>query len=104
MRILRWMLDKPAPLFEAGGRLERFYPLYEAVDTLFFTPGKVTTGTTHVRDALRNAGSLKHPSRTLSSGLVPLSANPGVGRSHDMLSMFSHAEDSAVPQNVLTCR
>jgi Na+-transporting NADH:ubiquinone oxidoreductase subunit B len=52
MRPLRWLLDIPAPLFEPGGRLERLYPLYEAVDTLFFTPGKVTSGTTHVRDAL----------------------------------------------------
>jgi Na+-transporting NADH:ubiquinone oxidoreductase subunit B len=67
MRILRWMLDKPAPLFEAGGRLERFYPLYEAVDTLVFTPGKVTSGTTHVRDAL----DLKRMMITVVAALFP---------------------------------
>jgi Na+-transporting NADH:ubiquinone oxidoreductase subunit B len=61
------MLDKPAPLFEAGGRLERFYPLYEAVDTLVFTPGKVTSGTTHVRDAL----DLKRMMITVVAALFP---------------------------------
>jgi Na+-transporting NADH:ubiquinone oxidoreductase subunit B len=52
MRLLRSLLDKPAPLFEPGGKLERLFPLWEAIDTLIYTPGKVTTGTTHVRDGL----------------------------------------------------
>lgn len=52
MRPLREMLDKIAPAFEAGGRLERLYPLYEAVDTILYTPGKVTRTASHVRDGL----------------------------------------------------
>lgn len=52
MSLLRSLLDKPAPLFEPGGKLERLFPLWEAIDTLLYTPGKVTSGTTHVRDGI----------------------------------------------------
>ena len=50
--MLRKQLDKVAPLFEKGGKYERFYPAYEAMDTFLFTPGEVTKGDAHVRDAL----------------------------------------------------
>lgn len=52
MRWLRKLLDAKAPLFEEGGKLEKFYPLYEAADTFFYTPGEITKGASHVRDAL----------------------------------------------------
>lgn len=52
MRWLRKLLDSKAPLFEDGGKLEKFYPLYEAADTFFYTPGEVTRNASHVRDAL----------------------------------------------------
>ena len=50
--MLRKMLDKVEPLFHKGGRLEKLYPLYEANDTFLYTPGEVTNGSTHVRDAI----------------------------------------------------
>ncbi|MEC8555426.1 MAG: NADH:ubiquinone reductase (Na(+)-transporting) subunit B [Planctomycetota bacterium] len=52
MKFLRDTLDKLHPLFAKGGKLERFYPLYEAGDTFLYTPGEVAKGSTHVRDAL----------------------------------------------------
>ena len=52
MKALRAGLDRLAPLFHKGGRLERFYPLWEAIDTGLYTPSHVTRGRTHVRDAL----------------------------------------------------
>jgi Na+-transporting NADH:ubiquinone oxidoreductase subunit B len=52
MRRLRSWLDRQAPHFEAGGRLEKFKPLYEAADTFFYTPASVTRTGAHVRDAL----------------------------------------------------
>jgi Na+-transporting NADH:ubiquinone oxidoreductase subunit B len=52
MKALRALLDRAAPHFHAGGRLARLYPLYEAADTFFFTPGTVTKTGAHVRDAL----------------------------------------------------
>lgn len=52
MKALRRTLDRIAPHFEKGGRLERLYPLWEAADTFFYTPAQVAQGRTHVRDAL----------------------------------------------------
>jgi Na+-transporting NADH:ubiquinone oxidoreductase subunit B len=49
-RFLRALLDKQEKLF--SGKLERLYPLHEAGDTFFFTPGDVTKNPSHVRDAL----------------------------------------------------
>jgi Na+-transporting NADH:ubiquinone oxidoreductase subunit B len=50
--MIRKMLDKVEPMFKPGGKLEKLYPLYEANDTFLYTPGEVTHGATHVRDAL----------------------------------------------------
>lgn len=50
--MLREQLNKLAPLFEKGGKLEKLYPIYEATDTLLFTPGEVTRAASHVRDGL----------------------------------------------------
>lgn len=52
MKFLRSTLDRLHPLFAHGGKLEKLYPLYEAIDTFLFTPGQTTGGTTHVRDAI----------------------------------------------------
>ncbi len=52
MKFLRTLMDKPAPLFKKGGKLEFFYPLYEAIDTFNFTPGKVTACAPHVRHVI----------------------------------------------------
>jgi Na+-transporting NADH:ubiquinone oxidoreductase subunit B len=46
------MLDNLAPLFEKGGKYEKMYPLYEAVDTGLFSPPNVTNNTAHVRDGI----------------------------------------------------
>ena len=40
--------------FEKGGKLEFFYPLWEAQFTGLFTPGDVTRTASHVRDGLDN--------------------------------------------------
>lgn len=50
--MLRKLLDSQAHLFHEGGKLERFYPMYEAADTFLYTPGSVTPGSSHVRDGL----------------------------------------------------
>src|SRR6218665_1640772 len=49
---LRRFLDKIEHHFEHGGRYEKWYALYEAVDTFFYRPGSVTRGTAHVRDGI----------------------------------------------------
>ena len=52
MRPLRQLLDRAAGHFKPGGKLEKLHPLFEAVDTFLYTPGNVTSGAPHVRDAL----------------------------------------------------
>ena len=49
---LRSWLDSIEHHFEKGGKYERFYALYEAIDTGLFKPGSVTRTTAHVRDGL----------------------------------------------------
>ena len=49
---LRDLFDKIEPHFEMGGRLEKYYAVYEMVDTIFYTPGEVTASASHVRDAV----------------------------------------------------
>ncbi len=67
MQFLRSFLDYVEPQFKKGGRLERLYPAYEAVDTFLFTPGEVTGGPSHVRDGL----DLKRMMITVVVSLVP---------------------------------
>ncbi|MEZ5941596.1 MAG: NADH:ubiquinone reductase (Na(+)-transporting) subunit B [Planctomycetaceae bacterium] len=52
MKFLRKFFDSIHPQFVEGGKLERFYPLYEAIDTFLFTPSDKTKGPTHVRDGM----------------------------------------------------
>ncbi|MFI0489696.1 MAG: NADH:ubiquinone reductase (Na(+)-transporting) subunit B [Yersinia sp. (in: enterobacteria)] len=49
---LKNFLEKIEHHFETGGKLEKYYPLYEAAATIFYTQGKVTSGASHVRDAI----------------------------------------------------
>lgn len=52
MSLTRRFLDTLHPHFSRGGRLEKFYPVYEMIDTFLYTPPDVATGTTHVRDGV----------------------------------------------------
>lgn len=49
---LRRVLDDMEPHFKKGGRFEKWFALYEAADTIFYTPGKVTVAGPHVRDGI----------------------------------------------------
>jgi Na+-transporting NADH:ubiquinone oxidoreductase subunit B len=49
---LRKFLDRLAPLFHKGGKYEKYYALYEAVDTIFYSPASVTKSAPHVRDGI----------------------------------------------------
>jgi Na+-transporting NADH:ubiquinone oxidoreductase subunit B len=52
MKALRNALDRVGHHFEKGGRFARFFPLYEAVDTFFYSPSEITRTGAHVRDAI----------------------------------------------------
>ncbi len=50
--MLRSTFDKLEPHFMPGGKYEKFYALYEAVDTGLFQPNSRTQTTAHVRDGI----------------------------------------------------
>jgi len=52
MKFLRSILDRVEPVFHKGGKLEKLYPVYEAIDTFLYTPKDVTSGASHVRDGM----------------------------------------------------
>lgn len=49
---LKAYLEKIEPDFEPGGKHEKWYALYEAAATIFYTPGKVNKASTHVKDSI----------------------------------------------------
>lgn len=64
---LRSFLDKHAPRHEPGGDRSRLYSLWEAQDTILYTPGHVTAGASHVRDGL----DLKRMMMTVVIAMIP---------------------------------
>ena len=50
MRILRNILDKVAPNFHEGGKLEKLYPLYDAIDTILYVPSETSSHGPFIRD------------------------------------------------------
>lgn len=68
MKFLHDILEKQKPLFEKGGKLERYYYLFEAAETFAFTPA-TTAG---VRGAqIRDAIDLKRMMITVVLAMVP---------------------------------
>lgn len=49
---LKRFFETIEPQFEKGGKYQKFYALFEAAYTIFYTPGHVNKGATHVRDQL----------------------------------------------------
>ncbi len=52
MSFLRRTLDNIHPHVTNGGKYQKFYALYEAVDTIFYSPADVNRGRNHVRDGI----------------------------------------------------
>jgi Na+-transporting NADH:ubiquinone oxidoreductase subunit B len=52
MKGLRNFLDRQEKHFVKGGKLEKFYPLYEAIDSFLYTPGEITQKDSHARDVM----------------------------------------------------
>ena len=67
MNFLRRKLDAWGKPFHKGGKLEKYYALYEAADTFLFTPGTKTAQGPHLRDA----NDLKRTMIAVVAALVP---------------------------------
>ena len=49
---LKSYIESLEPHFTKGGKLEKLYPLYEAIDTGLYSPPSVTNNSAHVRDGI----------------------------------------------------
>jgi Na+-transporting NADH:ubiquinone oxidoreductase subunit B len=68
MKFLRNILDKNNKHFEKGGKLHSFYAAWDAMNTLFFVPNKVTpVKGAHIRDAI----DMKRTMITVWFSLIP---------------------------------
>lgn len=65
--MLRKWLDRLEPHFGHNGRFKRWFPLFEAVDTLLYNTNSRTSSAPHLRDAL----DLKRMMTTVVVALVP---------------------------------
>ena len=68
MKALKNFLHDQEKHFTKGGKFEKFYALYEAIDTFIFTPSDVTKNDAHVRDAI----DLKRVMITVAWALTPI--------------------------------
>ena len=50
MKFLRNILDNLEPHFTGDGKLKKFYPAYEMIDTFLFTPSSQTKSAPYIRD------------------------------------------------------
>ena len=50
--LIKKVLDKYRDNFEEGGKLEKFYPIFEATDTILFSTNEVTKSGPHIRDSI----------------------------------------------------
>jgi Na+-transporting NADH:ubiquinone oxidoreductase subunit B len=67
MGFIRNTFDKYKPLFDKGGKLEKFAPGFNAFDTLLFVPNHTTKQGAHIRDGV----DLKRVMITVVLALVP---------------------------------
>lgn len=52
MEFLKKQIEKVKPHFEEGGKLERFYPAFDGLETFLFTPERTNKDGTHIRDSI----------------------------------------------------
>ncbi|MFO7851818.1 MAG: NADH:ubiquinone reductase (Na(+)-transporting) subunit B [Bacteroidota bacterium] len=67
MKALRKQIDKIKPHFEKGGRFEKLYSLFDAIEVLIFVPDRVTSGGSHIRDGV----DMKRVMITVWIALIP---------------------------------
>lgn len=52
MKVVDNLLGKVRPHFEEGGKLEKYWPVYDALETFAFVPDHTTKKGAHIRDAI----------------------------------------------------
>ena len=90
---LRKFIDKIKPNFEEGGKLYCFHSFFDAMETFFYVPNKVTINGSHVRDAV----DMKRNMIYVLIALIPcfLFGTWNIGYQH----FLSHGEVATLMQN-----
>ena len=90
---LRKFIDKIKPNFEEGGKLYCFHSFFDAMETFFYVPNKVTINGAHVRDAV----DMKRNMIYVLIALIPcfLFGTWNIGYQH----FLSHGEAATLRQN-----
>ena len=90
---LRKFIDKIKPNFEEGGKLYCFHSFFDAMETFFYVPNKVTINGSHVRDAV----DMKRNMIYVLIALIPcfLFGTWNIGFQH----FLSHGEAATLMQN-----
>ena len=90
---LRKFIDKIKPNFEEGGKLYCFHSFFDAMETFFYVPNKVTINGSHVRDAV----DMKRNMIYVLIALIPcfLFGTWNIGYQH----FLSHGETATLMQN-----
>ncbi|MEM9052930.1 MAG: NADH:ubiquinone reductase (Na(+)-transporting) subunit B [Bacteroidota bacterium] len=52
MKFVENLLDNVKPIFDKGGKLEKLYPMYDALETFAFVPDHTTKKGAHIRDSI----------------------------------------------------
>ena len=52
MKPLRKFFDTHKPKFTTGGALEKYFPIYDVFENLFYSSDKRTFGAVHIRDSI----------------------------------------------------
>ena len=105
---LKNFFDNQRPRFEKGGRYARFHGIFEAFETIFFTPDITTATGPHVRDSL----DLKRYMTLVIVAILPAAlwgvantgywANLAAGESTDLFSNLVRGAWSFVPLLVVS--
>lgn len=67
MKLFKNLLESVKPNFEKGGKLEKFYPAYDAFETFLFVPSHTTHDGVHIRDGI----DMKRTMITVVMALIP---------------------------------
>ena len=107
MKILRNILDKIEPNFHKGGKLEKLFPLYDAIDTILYVPNETAEHGPYIRDHV----DVKRSMIFVVIALIPcllfgiynvgLQAAINDGTSRDFIDLFVNGLFAVVPMYIV---
>ena len=106
MKLLRNLLDKVEPNFHKGGKLEKLFPLYDAIDTILYVPNETAEHAPYVRDHIDVKRSMMFVVIALIPCLLFGIYNVGlqsmiVGENTSFINLFIKGAFSVIPMYIV---